>query len=133
MPQKNLYRRYKINLKTTSGGPDDFAMMSEMISRRLKSAISLPELMIIDGGKGQLSVVLKQISQIGRISPIHVVGLAKRLETIITKDGTQINLPEDSPALHLIQRLRDEAHRFSKKYHIFLRSKNMLTLLGNVP
>lgn len=122
-PEKSLYRRYKINPATA--GPDDYSMMNEIVSRRLKSEVPLPDLMIIDGGKGQLSSIPQ--------TSVPTIALSKRLETIITKEGKEINLPEDSPALHLIQRLRDEAHRFGKKYHIFLRSRNMLTLLGNVP
>lgn len=116
VPNKSLYRRYKIKLKST---PDDFAMLNEMLSRRLKSAIPLPDLIIIDGGKGQLNA-LPQIA-------VPVIGLAKRLETIITQDGQEINLPIGSPALNLIQRLRDEAHRFSRKYHFYLRKRSMLT------
>lgn len=116
VPDKNLYRRYKIKLKET---PNDFAMMNEMISRRLHSDISLPELIIIDGGKGQLGALPK--------IPTNVIGLAKRLETIITMDGKEINLQEGSPALNLIQRLRDEAHRFSRKYHFLLRKNSMFS------
>lgn len=114
VPDKSLYRRYKIKLKQT---PDDFAMMNEMLSRRLKSDIPLPELIIIDGGKGQLGAIPE--------IPTNVIGLAKRIETIITKDGREINLPVGSPALNLIQRLRDEAHRFSRKYHFYLRKQNL--------
>lgn len=120
IPEKSLYRRYKIKLKNR---PDDFAMMSEVIARRLKSSVPLPELMVIDGGKGQLSAVMETI----KVSNFRVIALAKRLETIITANGTEINLPDSSPALHLLQRLRDEAHRFSRKYHFALRSKKMLT------
>lgn len=124
-PDKNLYRRYKIHLKDS---PNDFAMMAEMLSRRLKSDVALPELMIIDGGKGQLSTVVEVLQKnlsTDQLSHLTVIGLAKRLETIITTNGQEINLPESSPALHLIQRLRDEAHRFSRKYHFLLRRKKM--------
>lgn len=120
VPEKSLYRRYKIKLKST---PDDFAMLNEMLSRRLKSAIPLPDLIIIDGGKGQLSIP----SVVEGSRRTSVIGLAKRLETIINTDGQEINLPIGSPALNLIQRLRDEAHRFSRKYHFYLRKKSMLT------
>lgn len=109
LPEKSLYRRYRI---IKSGADTD--MTKEIISRRLKSQISLPELIIIDGGKEHL---LK--------APIPVISLAKRLETIYYQNKI-IQLPTNSPALHLIQRLRDEAHRFSRKYHIWLRAKNML-------
>lgn len=119
MPEKKFYRRYKIKLNDR---PNDVAMMKEMLSRRLKSNVPLPELIVIDGGKGQVSTV----TQIKQIKQIKVIGLAKKLETIFTDDGRQINLPESSPALHLLQRMRDEAHRFSRKYHFYLRSKKML-------
>lgn len=110
-PEKKFYRRYKIRLQN---GPNDVAMMKEMVARRLKSDVALPDLFVIDGGKEHLFPV-----------PIPIIGLAKRLETIIYK-GKEIQLPLNSPALHLLQRLRDEAHRFSQKYHFLLRSKKML-------
>lgn len=116
IPEKSLYRRYKIKQKQT---PDDFAMMHEMLSRRLKSNTGLPDLIVIDGGLGQLSS-LPEI-------PVPVIGLAKRLETVIKKDGSSISLPIGSPALNLLQRLRDEAHRFSRRYHFHLRKRSMLS------
>ncbi len=119
---KNLYRRYKIKLKRT---PDDFAMMKEMVSRRLNSKIPLPELMVIDGGMGQLGVVLTAFKEQG-ITPPKVIGLAKKLETIILPGGETIQLGSASPALQLLQRLRDEAHRFSRRYHFYLRSRRLL-------
>lgn len=120
-PQKKFYRRYKIAFTSPSGGPDDFAMLSEMLSRRLKSDIPLPQLFVIDGGKGQVEAIASLEHN------VKTIGLAKRLETIYTDDGKVIQLPLNSPALHLLQRLRDEAHRFSRKYHFFLRKRNMLT------
>lgn len=117
-PEKKFYRRYRIKTKDTS---DDFAMLNEVLNRRLKSDIPLPELMIIDGGKGQLSSLSFQ-----RPPLLKVIALAKRLEIIYTDDGKTIQLPSDSPALHLLQRLRDEAHRFSRRYHFLLRRNNML-------
>lgn len=118
-PEKSLYRRYKIK----KVGPDDYAMLAEMVRRRFNSEIPLPDLMVVDGGKGQLNKISNTVKSIKRP---RIIGLAKRLETIYTDDDREINLPEDSPALHLLQRLRDEAHRFSRKYHFFLRSKKML-------
>lgn len=112
LPEKKFYRRYRIKLKS---GPNDVGMMKEMLARRLKSDIPLPDLFVIDGGKEHLFPL-----------PIKTIGLAKRLETIYTDDGTEIQLGLNSPALHLLQRLRDEAHRFSRKYHFYLRSKKML-------
>lgn len=117
LPDKSLYRRYKIKFKTT---PDDFAMIKEVLSRRLKSEITLPELMVIDGGSGQVSAAASIIK-----TPV-VIGLAKRLEEIYLTNGTKIRLPSSSPVLHLLQQLRDEAHRFSRKYHFLLRKKKML-------
>ncbi len=119
VPDKSLYRRYKIKLKTKDDLPNDFAMMNEMLTRRLKSDVPLPELIIIDGGKGQLGAIPK--------IPTNVIGLAKRIETIITLDEKEINLPIGSPALNLIQRLRDEAHRFSRKYHFYLRKNSLFS------
>lgn len=108
-PEKSLYRRYKIRQKNA-----DVAMIQEVISRRLKSKIPLPDLVVIDGGKEHL------VS-----TPVPTIGLAKRLETIYFQ-GKTIQLPANSPALHLLQRLRDEAHRFSRRYHFLLRRKSML-------
>lgn len=119
VPEKKYYRRYRIISKNS---PDDYAMLQEVLSRRLKSEIPLPELFVIDGGKGQ---VKKGLTLKGE-TLLKIIGLAKRLETIYTDDGREINLPKNSPALHLLQRLRDEAHRFSRKYHFYLRSKKML-------
>jgi len=127
-PNKSFYRRYKIKLKSGEAGPDDFAMLHEVISRRLKSEIPLPDLMVIDGGVAQLSVVMSTVNrELGSTVNLKVIALAKRLETIYTKSGKRINLPESSPALQLLQRLRDEAHRFSRKYHVFLRKEKLLT------
>lgn len=110
LPDKSLYRRYKIK---KSGSDTD--MMKEMISRRLKSEIALPDLFVIDGGKEHLFP-----------APVPMIGLAKRLEEIYLPNGTKIRLPADSSALHLLQNLRDEAHRFSRQYHFLLRKQKML-------
>lgn len=120
----NEYRRFKI--KRTKG-PNDFAMMKEVLQRRLKNDWKLPDLFIIDGGKGQLSSVVEVLNEL-KIN-IPAVGLAKRLETIITSDGKEILLPRSSEALKLVMRIRDEAHRFAVTYHRKLRSKN---LTGNI-
>ena len=119
IPEKKYYRRYRIISKNS---PDDYAMLQEVLTRRLKSEVPLPELFVIDGGKGQLK---KGLTLKGETLS-KIIALAKRLETIYTDDGKEINLPKNSPALHLLQRLRDEAHRFSRKYHFYLRSKKML-------
>lgn len=121
LPDKSLYRRYRIKLKTT---PDDFSMLKEVLSRRMKSNIPLPELMVIDGGKGQIKAASSTFTRPGLVK---VIGLAKKIETIYTDDGKTISLPLSSSALQLLQNLRDEAHRFSRKYHFFLRSQKMLS------
>lgn len=116
---KSLYRKFKI--KKTKG-PDDFAMMAEMLIRRLKhTEWEYPDLIVVDGGKGQISAALRVLNNLSLTIPL--VGLAKREETIITSDFKEISLPKDSKALHLVQRIRDEAHRFAITYHRKLRSK----------
>jgi len=111
------YRRFKIKLD--EGKPNDFAMMQEVLQRRLKhSEWPNPGLIIVDGGKGQVSAANEIIK-----NTIPLVGLAKREEIIITTDLEEIKLPKNSKALHLIMRLRDEAHRFAITYHRKLRSK----------
>jgi excinuclease ABC subunit C len=127
-PDKSLYRRYKIKLTPKPGEQNDFAMLSETLARRLKSDIPLPELIVIDGGKGQLSTILKTIKAetkaIG-LKNTKIISLAKQFEIIYTDTGEEITLKRDDPSLKLIQRLRDEAHRFSRKYHFLLRKKSM--------
>ncbi len=122
VPDKNLYRRYKIKLSPKPGEQNDFAMLAETLARRLKSDVTLPELIVIDGGKGQLSAVQKVVQD-----KTQVIALAKRTETVFFKNGQRIQLSLSSPALKLIQRLRDEAHRFSRKYHFFLRKKSLFS------
>ncbi|QQG40617.1 MAG: GIY-YIG nuclease family protein [Candidatus Levyibacteriota bacterium] len=118
------YRRFKIRL---TSGPNDFVMMQEVIQRRLKHAEwQFPDLIIVDGGKGQISSALKALKDANIIIP--VIGLAKREEVIITQDFREIRLPKSSKALHLVMRIRDEAHRFAITYHRKLRSK--FTLLS---
>lgn len=118
----SLYRRYKIKI---DGKPNDFAMMEEVLTRRLKNTQwTYPDLFIVDGGKGQISSGLKAMEIVGVTAPL--IGLAKREETIITSDNQEIKLPKNSGSLQLIQRLRDEAHRFALTYHRKLRSKAMV-------
>ncbi len=122
-PKKSDYRKFKINKKQT---PDDFAMMREMLERRFRNDWPKPDLILIDGGKGQLSSAVSILNQYHLTTPIF--GLAKRIEEIFLpsrKDA--ILLPANSQALYLLQRIRDEAHRFAVKYHRHLRSKGSLT------
>ena len=125
VPSKKDYRRYK--LRSTEGKPDDFKSMQEVVYRRYRDLEDLPSLIIIDGGKGQLSSACEVIRGLG-ITPeeVPVIGLAKREEEIF-KEGahTSILLDKMSPALHLIQHIRDEAHRFAITYQRELRSKRM--------
>jgi len=119
--ETSLYRKFKIR-GSYNNLPNDFAMMEEVISRRLKHLEwGYPNLIIVDGGKGQISSALKALAQ----ENIHipVVGLAKQEETIITADFKEIILPKDSKQLHLVMRIRDEAHRFAIDYHKKLRTK----------
>lgn len=117
------YRRFKISKDII--GPNDFAMMQEVLRRRLKhDEWPLPDLFVVDGGKGQISSAKQALDQAGITIPL--VGLAKRNEIIITSDFRQIILPKRSPALQLMQRIRNEAHRFAITYHKKLRAKAFL-------
>ncbi|MCX7925511.1 MAG: excinuclease ABC subunit UvrC [Fimbriimonadales bacterium] len=126
-PKKSEYRRFRIKWHPES--PDDFAMMKEVITRRLREALSgdekwrvLPDLMLIDGGKGQLNAALEAIHALG--FEIPAVGLAKRHELITLPDAEEpLELPRHSKALQLLQRVRDEAHRFAVSYHRKLRDQ----------
>lgn len=128
---KKDYRRYKI--VSAEGKPDDFKSMKEVVYRRYKDYEDLPSLIIIDGGKGQLSSALEVIRGLG-IHEIPVVGLAEREEEIFKEGCSEsIWLDRDSSALHLIQRIRDEAHRFAITYHRKLRSKrNLVSVLDHI-
>lgn len=126
IPDKSLYRRYKIRLVTNPGKQNDFAMLGETITRRLHSSTPLPDLFVIDGGKGQLSTVTKVLEK-ANVS-VKTISLAKQMETIHTDSEKTIQLPKSASALKLLQRLRDEAHRFSRKYHFLLRKKTLLNV-----
>jgi len=127
LPKKSDYRRFRIRLG--EGEPNDYAMMEEVLSRRLKAAVSgnvrfqrLPDLMLVDGGVGQLNMARKAMGALGLRIP--VASLAKEQEMIYLPDrSSPLALPAHSRALHLLQRLRDEAHRFALAYHRGLRAK----------
>lgn len=128
-PSKKDYRHF--NIKTVTG-PDDYASMEEVVFRRYSRLLSegsdLPELIIIDGGKGQLSASLKSLIKLGLESKISIIGIAKRLEEIyFPNDSTPLFLDKKSESLILIQKLRNEAHRFSLKHHRNKRSENAFT------
>lgn len=133
MPKKEDYRRYK--LKTVEGKPDDFKSMQEVVGRRYREAQGvLPDLIIIDGGKGQLNAALEIIRGNG-LTEVMVVGLAKEFEHVFKEGESEpLILPRHSQSLYLIQRIRDEAHRFAITYHRKLRSKrNLVSVLDHVP
>ena len=130
LPDKKSYRRFKI--RSTEGKPDDFLSMREVTSRRYGATDNLPDLIVIDGGLGQLSSALEIIRGVGHQVP--VVGLAKQFELIFVEGSSiPVELPRDSQALKLMQRIRDEAHRFAITYHRKLRRKrNLKSELDNV-
>ena len=154
-PQKNAYKRFKIAGKGALGEPDDFASMREMLRRRFRRAVEedtsvdpgkkarktdeswriLPDLVIVDGGKGQLGIAVEVLEEFGLFGRVPIVGLAKREEEVFRPgESDPIWLKRGSPALHLVQRIRDEAHRFAITYHRNLRSKSQVrSKLDDVP
>lgn len=128
---KKDYRHFKI--ESAEGKPDDFKSMQEVVHRRYSTYEDLPTLVVIDGGKGQLSSAMEVIHGLG-LDDLHVVGLAKREEEIFIPGRSEsILLDKDSAALHLIQRIRDEAHRFAITYHRKrLRKHNLVSILDHV-
>jgi excinuclease ABC subunit C len=136
-PKKSNYRRFKIR---TVEGPDDFASMREVIQRHYSSIIEenkpRPDLIMVDGGKGQLSSAVEVLQRILNIEyrtsnierrSIPIIGLAKRLEEIyFSKISEPQSIPKTSSSLKLLQRIRDEAHRFAIEYHRKLRTKRTL-------
>jgi excinuclease ABC subunit C len=127
-PSKKDYRHF--NIKTVVG-PDDFASMTEVVYRRYKRLLDenepLPQLIIIDGGKGQLSSALKSIDDLGLRGKITIIGIAKRLEELFYPgDSIPLYLDKKSETLKVIQQLRNEAHRFGITFHRDKRSKSAL-------
>ncbi|MBI3134908.1 MAG: excinuclease ABC subunit UvrC [Bacteroidetes bacterium] len=127
-PAKKDYRHF--NIKTVEG-PNDFASMEEIIYRRYKRLLdegeSLPQLVVIDGGKGQLSAALKSIDELGLRGKISLIGIAKKLEEIFYPgDSVPIYIDKRSETLKIIQHMRNEAHRFGITHHRNKRSKNAL-------
>ncbi len=152
VPDKKLYRRFNID-STSIGAPDDFASMEEMLTRRFRrwrsaneaesgpgskkdaSFSFLPDLIIIDGGKGQLGRVVKVLENAGLADKVPVVGLAKQEEEIFfPHKSDSLKLPRHSQGLYLIQRIRDEAHRFGITAHRSRRTKQgMASALDSIP
>ena len=127
-PFKKDYRHFKIK---TVKGPDDYASMEEVVHRRYKrlseEGHSLPQLIVIDGGKGQLSSAVKSLDRLGLREQIAIIGIAKRLEEIYYPgDSIPMYLDKKSETLKVIQQLRNEAHRFGLTLHRNIRSKNAL-------
>jgi excinuclease ABC subunit C len=125
-PDKNHYRRFQIK---SFIGNDDFKAMEEVVGRRYQRLADegklLPDLVVIDGGRGQIGAALKAFVAIG-VEPPALIGLAKKMETIIFPDArAPLNLPVTHPGLNLLQRLRDEAHRFANTYNADLRSRKL--------
>lgn len=134
-PRKSEYRKFKIR---TVEGSDDFASMREVVERRYRRQLEekndLPELIVIDGGKGQLSSAVASLHRLGlytesagKENKLSVIGLAKRLEEVyVPESGEPQSIPRSSPGLKLLQQVRNEAHRFAVTYHRTLRRKRTL-------
>ena len=135
-PSKKDYRHF--NIKTVEG-PNDFASMEEVVGRRYKRLLEenqpLPDLIIIDGGKGQLSSALKIIDDLGLRGKIAIIGIAKRLEELFYPgDSVPLYLDKKSETLKVIQQLRNEAHRFGITFHRDKRSKaSLVSSMDNIP
>lgn len=137
-PSPKDYRRFKIK---TVEGADDFASMREVIKRRMLRARkgsggfdSLPDLLLIDGGKGQLGAAVQALEETG-YGPLKAIGLAKRMEEVFLPESKEpVILKRNSAALHLLQRVRDEAHRFAVTYHRRLRTgRTIVSELDSIP
>jgi len=147
LPKKSEYRRFKIKGEQ---GNDDFAAMEQVLTRRLTAYLVErrqplgdvpgkfsypPQLLLVDGGKGQLSVATRVVEELGLADEIPVASLAKRFEEVyIPGQAEPVKIPRQSEALYLLQRIRDEAHRFAITYHRELRGKRMTTsVLDGIP
>jgi excinuclease ABC subunit C len=145
LPDKREYRRFKVHVPQN----DDFAAMEEVLTRRLTNYLEErakpvaergkfsypPQLLLIDGGKGQLSTVMRVLEDLGLDDEIPVASLAKRFEEVyVPGQADPVRLPRQSEALYLLQRVRDEAHRFAISYHRQLRGKRMTkSALDDIP
>lgn len=138
LPKKSDYRRFKVR---SVAGNDDFAAMEEVLTRRLSAYLAErarpvgdrpgrfsypPQLLLVDGGKGQLNVAVRVLEELGLDQEIPVASLAKRFEEVyVPGEADPVRIPRGSEALYLLQRVRDEAHRFAITYHRQLRGKRM--------
>jgi excinuclease ABC subunit C len=147
LPNKNQYRRFKIK---AVDGNDDFAAMEEVLHRRLTAYLAErekptaertgrfrypPQLLLVDGGRGQLSVAQQVVEDLGLENEIPVASLAKRFEEVFLPGSADpVRIPRQSEALYLLQRIRDEAHRFAIDYHRQLRGRRMTrSVLDDIP
>ena len=147
LPKKSDYRRFKIK---SVPGNDDFAAMEEVLTRRLTAYLAErdqpvgerpgkfaypPQLLLVDGGKGQLSVATRVLEDLDLADQIPVAALAKRFEEVyVPGESDPVCLPRGSESLYLLQRIRDEAHRFAITYHRQLREKRMTkSVLDDIP
>jgi excinuclease ABC subunit C len=134
-PSKSDYRHFKIR---TVSGIDDFAMINEVVFRRYKrlldEKVALPDLILIDGGKGQLSSAVSALEEL-EIDDRPIISLAKKLEEVFTPEFQDPqNIPKDSPALRLLRQVRDESHRFAVTFHRKLRGKRQIkSTLDDIP
>jgi excinuclease ABC subunit C len=138
LPRKSEYRRFKVK---GVPGNDDYAAMEEVLTRRLTAYLAErdhperergdkfaypPQLLLVDGGKGQLAVAHRVVEELGLADEIPVASLAKRFEEVFVPGSAEpVRIPRQSEALYLLQRIRDEAHRFAIQYHRTLRNKRM--------
>lgn len=135
-PFKSAYRHF--NVKSVEG-PNDFASMEEIIHRRYKRVLEengeIPDLIIVDGGKGQLSAAVKSLKSIGLYGRVSIIGIAKKLEEIyVPDDPIPLYINKNSISLRLIQRIRDEAHRFGITFHRLKRSNDQLgSIFDGIP
>ena len=148
LPRKSEYRRFKIK---GVPGNDDFAAMEEVLTRRLTAYLAErnqpvtdrgggkfaypPQLLLVDGGKGQLGVAERVVEELGLEDEIPIASLAKRFEEVyVPGEADPMRIPRQSEALYLLQRIRDEAHRFAISYHRELRGKRMTkSALDDIP
>jgi excinuclease ABC subunit C len=136
LPKKSEYRKFRV--RTVSGAPDDFAAMREVVGRRyrrlLEEGKELPELVLVDGGRGQLGAAVDALEELG-LGEQAVASLAKKEELIFVRGrDAPIALPRHSPVLQLVQRVRDEAHRFAVGFHRRVRSlRTIRSELDDIP
>lgn len=135
-PRKSQYKKYHIKTVT---GPDDFASMKEIVGRRMagltRDSDQLPDLIVVDGGKGQLSAAIEALKDAGVYEDVEIIGLAKRLEEVfLPGHSDSVIIPKHSSSLKLLQRIRDEAHRFAITFHRAKRSaRTIRTELTDIP